>query len=292
MNLSSLQKKIALGTVQLGLSYGINNSAGRPDKQTAFAILDLAANHNILLLDSAEAYGNSIQVIGAYLRNKNDYQNKIVSKFIDDGHPVEDKLNASLKDLGINQLYGYMYHRFADYESGKFKSHLRRLKDDQKIQHVGVSLYGLAELAIAIKDPEIDIIQIPFNPFDAAIEKKNLLREAKNCGKEIHVRSVFLQGLFFKELQHLTGNLVYLKDGLEQFHRLVGQHQLTIRAACLNHALHQPFIDHVIVGVETVDQLEQNLSSILPLFPQSLMEELESVYVENSALLNPSNWKP
>ena len=56
--------ELSLGTVQLGVSYGINNQSGKPDRTQAFGILDTALTNGISALDTAAAYGDSEQVIG------------------------------------------------------------------------------------------------------------------------------------------------------------------------------------------------------------------------------------
>jgi aryl-alcohol dehydrogenase-like predicted oxidoreductase len=285
-----VKQKIALGTVQLGMAYGINNNTGKPDKQEAFRILNTAFDNGITMLDSAEAYGNSIQVIGSYVKERADRSIKIISKFIADETSVNKKITESLKNLGCQHLYAYMYHRFSDYNSKKCWNELLKLKQERKMERIGVSLYSLKELEQAIKDSEIDLIQIPLNPFDCSNDKKKLLTKAKLLGKEIHVRSVFFQGLFFKQPHELPANLQEFAEPLRQFHQVLLNHNMSAREACLNYALHQPSVDYVLIGVETHQQLVENLDSVLEVFPTEISSKLESIIIPNPALLNPSNW--
>lgn len=292
MSLTTLRAKIILGTVQLGLPYGINNKVGKPDVVEAHSILDKAMSEGISCLDSAEAYGDSLQVIGAYLKKAKKSTFNVISKFIGDDEPLEKKLNRTLVQLGIDSLYALMFHRFSDYQSGKYSGELSDLRNVGKIRKIGLSLYSEAQLEAAIEDSDISILQLPFNPFDASDTKKRLLRKARERGKEIHVRSVFLQGLFFKDPDGLTGNLKTFKQPLQLFNDIVNDYGIGVRETCLNYALHQSFVDNVIIGVETSDQLEENLHSILDDFPQEIIKRLEAIVIEESSLLNPSNWKP
>jgi aryl-alcohol dehydrogenase-like predicted oxidoreductase len=291
LNPETRNSKIILGTVQLGMPYGINNHTGRPDQAEAFRILDYAAANNINLLDSADAYGDSIGVIGSYSKLKNAHPFKVISKFTGEGKPLRAKLTNTLDVLGSDRLYAYLFHRFSDYESDQYRSDLLQLRAENKIEKLGVSIYSLPELRRIIDDPDISIIQIPFHPLDASSEKKNLLKEAKDRGMEIHVRSVFWQGLFFKKPEELTGNLKELRQPLRMFHDILAEYNLEVRKACLNYCLHQPFLDYCIIGVETEEQLIQNVRAILPAFPMEINEKLESIRVFNAFLLNPSNWK-
>lgn len=292
MNLELLRRKLALGTVQLGLSYGINNKDGRPNQSEASQILDAAAKWNINMLDSAEAYGDSLQVIGRYLNDHVESKFEIVSKFIDDGHSVRKKFEATIQVLNRNDLYAFMYHRFIDYQTGKGIAELLQLREEGRIKMIGVSVYDTEELKLVIDDPEIGLIQVPYNLFDASKEKKRLLTSAKSRGQEIHTRSIFLQGLFFKKPEELTGNLRGLIAALQAFHKIRREHNLTVMQACLNYALHNSLIDRVIIGVDKSAQLEQNLEALLEHFPEELSDAFESIVISERTLLNPSKWKP
>lgn len=286
-----LREKIGLGTVQLGLPYGIHNKTGKPSSEEAFSILAEARYQKVRLLDTAEAYGNSLEVIGAYLSQNPTAGFDVISKFVANGAPVEGRVDKTLKSLGCSSLYAYMYHRFQDYRYQANREELLSLRKKGMIRNLGVSLYDLAELSEVMEDKDVTIVQIPFNPFDNAPKKKLLLKEARKLGKEIHVRSIFLQGLLFKRPEELTGNLVALRDCLKEFHAILREENIDVRQACLNYALRQDMIDRVIVGVETKAQLLENMSSILPGFSNKICEQIDALHCREEALLNPSNWK-
>ncbi len=292
MNSVQSSRKLILGTVQLGLPYGINNSLGKPDQMEAFKILGKARSYNIEILDSADAYGDSLEIIGRYHKeNKQNQFKKVISKFIHDDTPLTQKVQKTLEGLAIDRLYVYMYHRYLDYVSGRNHKELIDLKKNNKIEQIGLSVYHLQEFMKAIDDETISVIQIPYNPFDASSQKRDLLKRAKQKGKEIHVRSIFLQGLFFKNPEDLLGNLTELRNPLHNFHQIRTDYNLSVMQACLNFALGENHIDYVLIGVETELQLDQNIDSILPVFPEDAMERLSKLQVENTSLLNPSNWK-
>ena len=292
MKAKSLKQKLILGTVQLGLPYGINNSAGKPDQHEVEHILDKAWQEGICLLDSADAYGESLQVIGAYLKKKKDARLEVISKFGGQGPPVKDRVNKTLSILGRAALWGYMYHRFTEYRSGEFRRELQELKESGKIKRIGVSLYSNEELEVGVQDPDLDIIQVPFNPLDASQKKLDLFAQAKDMGKEIHVRSVFLQGLFFKRADQLTGNLKEFSHSLGEIGKIAMDYRISVRELCLNFALHTRHVDRVVVGVETVHQLDENIRSINPQVPDGLLAQVRSLPGVGEALLNPSTWKP
>lgn len=283
--------KLALGTVQLGLPYGINNQFGKPSKAESFAILDLALKEGINLLDTAEGYGDSIAVIGDYIKQNPAADFKIVSKFISNPYKsISNGLASSLDALQTKSIYAYLFHRIQDYKSGVFKSELLELRHAGKFTKLGVSLYDLGDLKMVLVDRDIELIQIPFNVFDNSEEKRQLLNQAKAEGKEIHVRSVFLQGLFHKNPNELKGKLEQLKSSLFGFQEMVTRFGLRIDSVCLNHALNQSFIDKVIIGVETKDQLQKNIDVTGQELPSLLFDLMEEINVDHKELLNPSNW--
>ena len=83
--------KIALGTVQWGLDYGIANKSGIPLDQDLKAILEFAKQIGINMFDTAIQYGNAEERIGKLL-NKRD---KIVTKI--GGFTQSNNINYQLK---------------------------------------------------------------------------------------------------------------------------------------------------------------------------------------------------
>lgn len=285
-----MKEKIMLGTVQLGLSYGINNLTGKPSEAEAFKILDYAFENNIRLLDTADGYGEALHVIGNYNATSRR-RFKIINKFKADDIALSEHLAKSLSLLQVSSLFCYMYHQFTDYASGLVKEQLRELRKSGLIEKTGVSLYDVQQLIPVIDDKEIDIIQIPVNLLDLSKEKEELLIQAKRRGKEIHARSVYLQGLFFKDSTSLTGNLKNMEPYLKTLKLISESHHMDLKKAALNYVLQKEYIDRVVLGIDNVTQLVENLK----LVDESLESQIFShvvVEAKDEYLLNPSNWKP
>lgn len=283
--------KLVLGTVQFGLNYGINNSLGKPSLENAFAILDRASELGIDELDTADAYGDSAEVLSSYFKQFPQKKFKVMSKFIsDDKISYTSSLEKSCQRLGLEFLDGYYFHRFEDFRKFDEFNNVRELKAAGKLKKLAVSLYSLDDLQLAVHSKEVDIIQLPFNIFDRSVEKINLLIEAKKNNKAVYVRSVFLQGLFFKDLNLLPPNLFPLKDALIELHRLVDQYKINMEELCLNFAVQQDYIDKVVIGVDAVSQLERNIDSIKKQLPIELINEVLNIKISSPELLNPVNW--
>lgn len=284
-----MKHKIILGTVQLGIPYGINNSLGKPSKEDAFSILNFAYDNNINYLDTADGYGDALQLIGQY-QEETSRRFRIINKFKIDEQEFTEKLTRGLKTLSSDSLYCYMYHHFPDYELKKCKEQIEFLKKEGLIEKAGVSLYSNSQLKGVVEDTQIDIIQLPINLFDLNQEKIQLLKIAKSNGKEVHARSVYLQGLFLKDPVTLTGNLSQMKPYLEKLHMKSSNDQTLIKKAALNFVLLKEYVDFVVLGIDRVAQLEENLSLIDNNFEAALFDNIE-IGDADIALLNPANWK-
>ena len=70
MNLDSNTKKLAIGTVQFGMNYGIANNSGKINYNEAKSILEYAENVGADTLDTAIIYGDSESTLGEFLISK------------------------------------------------------------------------------------------------------------------------------------------------------------------------------------------------------------------------------
>lgn len=287
--------KLVLGTVQLGLDYGINNTSGKPSLETSFNILRTAFDNGIRFLDTAEAYGDSQKVIGKFLKENPGRRFKIITKLSADHCLKEEDFLAHIKTnckiLGIDQLYGYMFHNYQSFKKSLYlQDQLLIAKKEGIVEKVGISLYENDEIEDTIKNYRyFDFIQVPFNVFDNAHMRKAVLKKAKAEGIEVHTRSVFLQGLFFKKVNNLSSELKALKPYLATLCDLRIKNNVDTQTFALQYVLQKEYIDHVLIGVEDVNQLINNLEvckkgSYIP------HNEIDAIKIKEKALLNPSNW--
>ena len=285
--------KIILGTAQFGLNYGVNNQSGIPSSYEIKKILDFAFKSKINILDTAEAYGNSQERIGEYLKKSNN-KFKIITKYSklrnDLPSNIIDRVKNNLEILNIDNLYCYMFHNFNDYMFffNLFREDLLHLKRNGLIDKIGVSLHSNKEITEVLKNHTIDLIQLPFNLLDNSHQRKEILIKAKVRGIEVHTRSVFLQGLFFKDSNEIKDELFEIKEGLNTIKSLVKKEEMNDLA--LNYAYSKDYIDRVLLGVDSVEQLKSNINTINNSKTNSFNHEVDNIVVKNNLLLNPANW--
>lgn len=284
--------KIALGTVQFGLEYGVANQAGRVQLEDVKNILQQAAAHGIDTLDTAIAYGESESTLGQ--AGVNDW--RVVTKLpalpegcADVAGWVETQIEGSLNRLGIRQLHGVLLHcpgqLLGEYGKRLFEA-LQHLKAQGITRKIGVSIYGPEELDRLMGEMQFDLVQAPLNILDRRLVESGWARRLKDQGTEVHVRSAFLQGLLLMSADQRPEKFVRWNSVWSEWSRWLGKTGLTSLQACLGYVLGVEEVDKVVVGVDSVKHLKEILAvsdaelPSLPNWPQSV----------DTDLTNPARW--
>tara|TARA_B110000003_G_C16617586_1_gene521872 strand:- start:229 stop:1101 length:873 start_codon:yes stop_codon:yes gene_type:complete len=284
--------KVILGTAQFGQDYGVNNKVGKPSLNDAIELLNYAYKCGIRTLDTAEAYGNAHKIIGKYhLLNPNSKFN-IISKFSNNNETdLIEKIFLFIKELKIDKFKSILFHSFESYKTNLTKIEiLRKNKQfNDKVISIGVSIYTNDEFEDLINDKLVDLVQIPFNLLDNFTYKSNLIKKAKDNGIEIHVRSVFLQGLFFKESSQNSISKS-LETEINIIKKIALDLNIPLNVLAMNYCLQQDSIDNVLIGVDCKAQLQKNLSGISKIIPKKYINQINAIEIKNRDLLNPSLW--
>lgn len=280
---------LVLGTVQLGMSYGINNTTGQPSEAESHKILDEALKQGIRGLDTATSYGNSQSVIGSYGADKFD----VYSKFsLAEGDAVS-QLNKVLVDLQVPKVKCFSFHVFDEYQSAAGAKAILDLKASKLSEWVGVSVYTLEELQLVVSRGDVNFVQVPLNILDSSRDKLSALAEANLAGIHIQVRSVYLQGLFFKDPEKLPEKLAPFRRPLQDITAVAKAHGQTMESICLMFPFLLENVNSVVVGVESVEQLETNVGivrSLGELEVPAWFSEVCELDFKHTDLLNPGNW--
>ncbi|OJJ19634.1 hypothetical protein BKI52_21070 [marine bacterium AO1-C] len=288
-----MNSKLALGTVQFGLDYGINNPNGQIAFEDALDILKIAHENNIFLLDTATAYGNSESVLGRILM-KIQESFKVVSKVPAQVKPGEVKnyLAQSLTNLQQASLYGYLFHSFDDFKNyPSLWDEFVTVRDQGLAKKVGFSVYYPHQVEFLLDQKiNFNLIQLPYNLFDQRFEY--LFPTLKQLNVEIHTRSAFLQGLFFKDITTLTTHFQSIKDKLQCLQTICNQSSIPLAALLLNFVQLQDNIDQIVIGVDTPQHLLDNLISVEFLEKtRNLYYQLKELKEVNEQIILPFHWK-
>lgn len=287
--------KLCLGTVQFGLNYGIENKKIETDEIEN--ILSIALKNGIVVLDTAQNYGDSEKKIGNF-KNKNKFKiiSKISSTSMNDENDLKELitlLKISLNNLGVSSLDGLLLHKAEDLKNKNFLHNLNILKQEGYFSNLGVSIYSPDDANLALEIENIRYIQIPYNILDTRLDKINFFEKAKNKNKIIFARSIFLQGVLLKKHSKYPKYLEDLKkfdNSIEDEIKEIGCSKLSF---LLNFVKSNKKIDYIVVGIESLKNLEEIIEAYnhteLQDYNYNKIREKFIDIPEN--VLNPSLWK-
>ncbi|MDD5437312.1 MAG: aldo/keto reductase, partial [Candidatus Omnitrophica bacterium] len=256
-------------------------------------ILETALEKGIDTLDTASAYGESEKILGNFARSRAAGKFKVISKLSGcDNSQVDGIFHRTLDNLGMEKIGGYLIHDFGSYKKDKkIWDKLVEFKKAGKVEKIGFSLYYPRELdALLGHCPGIDIVQIPYSVFDRRFER--YLPILKLMGVEVHARSVFLQGLAFKDAETLDAHFAKAKDKIERLSRLARETGASIASLCAGFVMSNKLIDKVIVGVDSLEHLiEMTTVSAKDIISDRAMKVLEDLKIDDEEIVLPFNWK-
>lgn len=287
--------KLSLGTVQFGLNYGVANIDGKPLQTDVDNIVKYVYEHGINCFDTAQAYGNSEEVLGHAIKNKKDIF--IISKLKSDLFKENLLINIhdSLQNLDIGSLYGLLLH---DSEllynwTSECSIAVDKLIKENKIKYFGVSIYTNKDFELALENPVIKFIQIPFNIFDQRAISEKWFEKAKEKNKLIFIRSIFLQGLLLMDINNIPTNLMKAKKDLIRFDLYCQKLGVTKSELALN------FVDTVakdsllLFGCDNIEQAKENIevyNSLQKLEDNILKSIIDDFKNISEDIYNPTRW--
>jgi aryl-alcohol dehydrogenase-like predicted oxidoreductase len=288
--------KLALGTAQFGMPYGISNSVGVPNPSEIKKILDWSKKSFVTLLDTAPAYLESENVLGQLLADDEYFEivTKSTAGLAESVDPVGELKSGFLRSLDRlkkKALYGLLIHQPYDLlgkGGSNLYTELLRLKNSGLVKKIGVSVYTSDQADRIIERFKIDLIQVPVNLMDQRLVSSGCLARLKQSGVEVHARSVFLQGLLLLKDQQLPKGFESVREHLRFIRDTVEVHGLTMVQAALGYVHQLKEIDKVLVGTVSLTQLKELvLASNQPEKPWDFVKKFSW---DDDKIINPSLW--
>ena len=290
MQISKYPSKIIIGTAQFGMSYGIANQNGQVHQNEITAILDMAWENGISMMDTAKAYGTSEESIGNYLKQHSKSSWEIITKIGKSRYNIVDQINDSIFNLTTHP-YSVLAHSAELFLDEAFQSELKGIKDKGLIKKIGVSLYNENEINKILESSfKPDIIQLPCNILDNHLYHSGILDELYNKCIEIHARSVFLQGLFYLNDAEINKRFSRVLPYLKKLKLIAEKCNLNLAELSLLWLLSLKEVSKVVIGVDNAKQLSSHLKTVKKTIDSNIIEEALSIHFENDKILNPSNW--
>ena len=295
----------SLGTVQLGMKYGLGEHAEKPSEAEAFAILDRAAESGVTVLDTANNYGDSEQVIGRWLKLRREAGlpcPHVVTKIGPCRHGSYDMLRDDVlrqtdgcrKALGVDTLDCLMAHDYEDYAGDRdnMRKVFAEMKADGMYRVSGISAYSRHDYGV-IADSGFDTVQIPQNIFDWGQIECGGMQRLADAGMLIYVRSVFLQGLVFLTPEKLDPRMDFCVPYLMKFRAFCAAYEMEPAVLALSFVLSLPGVSSAVLGCDTAAQVEMNcaLFDKAKRLTDGQMAELRAAFSNiDPRVINPQCW--
>lgn len=288
-------KKLGLGTVQWGLPYGIANKHGITSPNAVTKLLTAARSYGIKVLDTASLYGKSEAVLGendldgfrVITKTPSYFCQRITTAEID---LLSETFYQSLNLLNVKNVYGFLIHHVDNLlipDGEKLVAQMVNLKKEGLIQKIGVSVYDSSQVDSVLKVFNPDLVQLPLNVFDQRLLESGHLELLKSRGTEIHVRSVFLQGLLLMPLNDVPSFFKPIYPLLVRWNDAVREQGFTPHQAAIAFVKNLPDVDTVLVGLDSVPQFNICIDSFLT----NRMFDASGLACNEPIFVNPSMWK-
>jgi len=294
---------ISLGTVEIGMDYGIPTAgdASRPSEADASRLLNQALDWGINFIDTARVYGVSENIIGRALSSRRD-EFLIASKIDSSSHigeegralrdGVERSVKESLDALQTDRI-DLMYVHDTSLEvirRGEVVEALKSLQKSGCIRFVGASVSYEEEALAALADGRFDCIQIAYNLLDRSPEWRVLpIAQEKDVG--VVVRSVLLKGVLTRRYRFLPDTLGELKSSVERICTLTHASPEDLPELAYRFVLANPCISTALVGTGRLAELQEVIkyAGAGPLDDEAI-QHISEITIKNRDLLLPWNW--
>ncbi len=298
---------LALGTVELGLEYGIPlpGESGRPGDAEGVRIVHASLDGGVNCIDTARAYGESERVLGLALADRRErvvLATKARTQRADGFTPTGDELrrsmlaelDESLRQLRTDWVDIWQIHNVdrslleqAEVVTEVFDTARRA----GKVRWTGGSFYGAALPLAALEHDIFDVMQVTYSALDQRLVDR-FFAAAQSFGVGIVVRSVLLKGVLTERGEQLPTHLEPLRERSRRFRQLVADAGIgcSPAQAALAFALAQPAIHAVLVGVRSVQEVTDALQAAALELPPALVERLRGLRLDDEGLLNPGTW--
>jgi hypothetical protein len=282
--------RIVLGGAQLGLPYGILNGGETLSREEVARILDTAVDRGIDSIDTAIAYGQSESIIGETSQNRFNIISKLPPLPVDISNVsewVHSQVQGSLSRLKCTSLDALLLHRPQDLtgaQGAELYAAIGSLMAEKMIHRFGVSIYSPDDLEGIIDTFEIHVVQAPLNVFDRRI--LGVTDQLSALDIEVHVRSVFLQGVLIASPQDRPHRFEPWSEHFALFDEWVRSSGLSAMACCMGFALQQPGIAKLVIGTTSAESLDEIMNSI----PNSVLEVPTHLQSSVEQLIDPRFW--
>jgi len=297
LELKEFSKKICLGTAQFSNKpYSVKNKSKILSTKGVGNIIKCAKTKKIFFLDCSENYTGSIEKIS---KIKNLKKFKIIfkisspKKISSSNYELFQILNLQkiLKKLKIKRFYAIMLHdcrNLSISDINKIKNLFKIIKKKKISNLFGVSIYSQSEFFKINRYIKISVVQGPINFFDRTLLKNGFLKLLKKKNIKFFARSIFLQGVLLQKTKNLNSFFYKWNKQFKDFENFCAQNKLTKIEACLSYIKKIKYIDYIVIGVLSSNEIKNILNTRLV---RTIKFKDVNFGKNKNLLFYPFNWK-
>jgi 1-deoxyxylulose-5-phosphate synthase len=294
--------ELGLGTVEIGLDYGIpaNGDNVRPAEQDAIRLLNEALDLGVTFIDTARVYGTSEELIGKALQHRRkEYvlATKLAPIRTEDliSSGLRDQVRASvaesLRNLQTDWIDLLLIHSAPTgviESSDALLTFMNELRREGSVRHIGASVYEEAGPA-ALRRGGFDCLQIAYSALDRTPEELTLPLAART-GVGIIVRSVVLKGALTPRYRDLPDHLAELRNAAAAMQDLARDAGMTLPELAYRYVLESDVVS--LCGTARLEELKSAMEYVeRGRLTAELVAQIREIEIADRRLLNPGNWQ-
>jgi len=250
-----------------------------------------AARAGLGFLDAGQAQPAAEQMLGAQMPRPAPFNLMLRSVRGDRGPDlVEAEVRASLARLGLSRARAVVVQSASDLfapAGAALWARLKQLRDEGLFDQVGVSAYASDDPVGLTRRFKPDLVQAPASLLDQRLLLDGSLMAVRDMGVEVHLRSIFLNGLLFLPPDRVPAQLKGAAGRLSRARRMIAEGRSDPLQAALGFALSRPEADAVIVGASTAAELSAIIAAAASPPPDLDWDEMA---IDDPVALDPRRW--
>jgi aryl-alcohol dehydrogenase-like predicted oxidoreductase len=288
--MTSLLNKLGLGTAQFGLDQQAP-ARGRPRDVEARDILGIAARSGLGVLDIDGHSGAADLALSQVIPRPHPFRLTITSVRPDRGPDfAETEIRAQLRRLNVDKVDAILAPSATDLFSPHGPAlwdRLRALRDEGLCKKIGVSVYASDDPIGLARRFKPDLVQAPASLLDQRLLIDGTLAELAGMGIEVHLRSIFLNGLLFLPPDRAPHHLKEAAGRISRARRLIAEGRSDPLQAALGFALSRPEASAVLVGIASAAEMSAVVAAASSPPPDL---DWDDMAIDDPAALDPRAW--
>jgi len=274
MKLLNINKNIIIGTAQLGTIYGIANKSNKIIIKDKIKLLNYCYNKGLKSIDTAYSYENSHQIIGQWIKNNKVYpklSTKIPNLKKYNSNIYQKLIDIIFTELNIKKIENLFLHNPKDWKNSDLRKYIINILEKKLISKFGLSIYDKKDI---YQDPEIKILQVPGNIFNQNIINSDEIKLFTENGGEVHIRSIFIQGLLLMNQNYVPKHLEQAKKGLVFYQNIANELKINkthLAIMCMKYLLPK---SKIVIGIDNISHINDLLKIEKSDFNKSDIKEI------------------